>query len=370
MILAVLFLGGGPIVFDAQGQTGESLTQARQSVAEFESSMMQQLLAAKNDEELRDSETFRGAIRVFFAGLDDSAMRLAAVDLLDRRYVYIVNRDLAAELLGALIRDAEPIVRVRAAKAIGYNECGAQYVDELIAMLDGKPSIETLVNVAYAMGRSGHQPFVKHLEELAGHADARVRSTASFELTRLAPQQAFNHNLRLLNDGQPSVRRAAIQNISRCPEGRSIMRLERMLNDKDGSVRERAVWALGQLHADDSADAVAMLLSDADHHVRARAALVLGQMHANRHAQRIAGLLTDQDVVVRRYASQAMGAMGLPRYIEKLRPLLNDTDDQVRNYAAMAIEQLEMGKSGGEQSHELEPAAGPHSDRKPLPPAQ
>ncbi|MFN3150513.1 HEAT repeat domain-containing protein [Bremerella sp.] len=354
-ILAVFFMGVGPAVFDAQGQTGDELAQARQRVAEFETPLVQQLLAAKNDNEIRDSEEFRSVIRDFFAGLDASATRVAATELLDSRYVYIVNSEFAAQLLGPLIRDADPVVRARAARAIGYNHCGAQYADELIAMLDGEPSADALVNVAYAMGGSGHQPFVIHLVKLLSHADAKVRSAALLELTRLSPKQAFDHNLRLLNDGQPSVRSAAIQNLAQYPVESSLMHVERKLNDEDPSVRERAVWVLGQMTSTRSADVIAKRLSDADHLVRGRAALVLGQLHATRHAHDVATLLKDEDVVVRRYATQAFGAMGEPRYIEDLRPLLGDADGQVRKYAAEAIRELEAVKTDGEPDDAREP---------------
>ena len=340
-ILVVFFVSVGPAALDAQGQTGEAMSQARQRVAEFEKPLLQQLLAVKGDDNLRDSEKFRTAIVEFFSGLDDSAMRVAAMELLDSRYVYIVSGEIATELLGPLIRDTDPAVRVRAARAIGSNTCGKQYARELIAMLDGDPPTDALVSVTYAMGRSKHQPFVSHLVKLLDHADAEVCSAASFELTRLAPKQALEHNLRLLKDGQPRVRRAAIQNLIVLPGKNVIMSIERMLDDEDSNVRERAVWALGQMHSTGSADVVAKQTSDSDSHVRARAADVLGQLHAKQHVKILAALLKDEDVVVRRYATQAFGAMGEQQFIKYLHPQLSDADDQVREYAAEAIHQLE-----------------------------
>ena len=345
VMFAVLFIAGSPVGFGAQGEPIDALADARQRVADFEKPLMQGLLDGTNDDELRDSEKTRNAVRNFFADLDNRALRLAAMDLLDDRYVYLANPELTAELLGPLIRDPDADVRVRAANAIGYNACGAKYADELIAMLDGEPSADALVGVAYAMGRSGYQPFATHLEGVLRHPDPEVRSSALFELTVLNPEKALRHNLRLLEDPDPSVRRRAIQNFTLAPEEKVFAPLAGMLEDEDPRVRERAVWALGQMHVNDAADAIARRLSDADHHVRSRAALVLGQMRATPHADAVAKLLDDENVVVRRYATQAMGMMRDPRFVERLRPLLKDEDDQVRERAAEAIGQLEAVKN-------------------------
>lgn len=339
--LAAIILCAGTALIDARAQTRDELASARQDVAEFEARLVQLRLAAKNESELRMAEKSQRAIRAFFDGLDGSAMRVAAIEMLDTRYVSVVSRELTAKLLGPLIRDADQAVRSRAAKAIGYNNCGAQYFDELTGMLNGEPSTDALRNIAYAMGRSGHQAFVPYLVELLNHADADVRSTALFELNRLAPKQAVAHNLRLLDDEQPSVRSGATQNLVRFPGRSAITAVEGMLADKDYSVRERAVVALGEMRSARSADVIAKRLSDEDHRVRGHAALVLGQLHATRHAPSMAALLNDEDVVARRYATKAFGAMGAPEFIEDLRPLLNDADDQVREYAAAAIAELE-----------------------------
>lgn len=327
------------MAFDVHAQAGDEPSQARLKVYEFETRIYQKIHGNNGtDSTLRDSEETRNSIRHFFAGLENSGQRLEAIGMLDSRYEYIVTPGIAAELLGPLIRDADPTVRARAARAIGYNGCGAQYATELIAMLEGDPTADALINVARAMGTSGHQPFVPHLEKMLGNANHEVRSNASSALTRLAPMTAFNHNLRLLEDEAPSVRSAAIENIAHPPGNVIVTSLMRMLNDKDPAVRETAVRVLGEMNVTTSADAIRERLSDENHHVRAQAALVLGQMR--QHSWDVAALLKDRDVVVRRKAAIAMGLMAAPRYIENLRPLLNDEDDQVREYAWKSISQL------------------------------
>ena len=173
-------------------------------------------------------------------------MKIAAMDMLDSRYVYSVNRNTAVELLGPLIRDTDPAVRERAAHAVGYNGCGKNYAKELIAMLKGDSSPEGVTAVAYAMGRSRHRPFLPYLVKLLRHTNPVVRSKVAFELTRLSSKEAYEHNLRLLSDDEPVVRVSAVQNLALTKDRRSIGPIERLLNDKDPHVRERALWALGE----------------------------------------------------------------------------------------------------------------------------
>ena len=346
LFLVLLVLCAGPMIVEVRAETGDELSQARQRVFDFETPLVRQLIAidhsAEQKSELIGSKAFRGAIVAFFSDLDSTAMRLAAIELLDDRYVYIVSQELATDLLGPLIRDANPVVQSRAAKAIGYNGCGAKYASELVSMLNGDLSIESIVDVTYAMGRSKHQPFAKHLVELVSHSDASVRRAALSELTQLAPAQSFEHNIELLNDGQASIRVSAIQNLVRIPEKEGITRVEQMLDDEDASVRERAAWALGKMHSPESAKLVAKRLHDSSPKVRGRAALTLGELHATAHSYAVAALLKDRDIVVRRYATQALGVMGDSNDIEHLRPMLVDTDDQIRKYAAASIRQLTL----------------------------
>ncbi|MGJ8655826.1 MAG: HEAT repeat domain-containing protein [Akkermansiaceae bacterium] len=320
---------------------GQSFIAPEQSVVEkFERQMIQQLLKEDIfDYKKRDEEPYQKKIREFFAGLKSGEMRMEAISMLDSRYVYIANRELAAELLGPLIRDADESVRARAAKAIGYNRCAVKYSKELIALLDGEPDQETLINVAYAMGSSEHQAFVPHLETMLSHANSRVRAGAANALAYLAPDRAFNHQLRLLEDKDPWVRKAAVRNISRTPGNATVTFLVKMLEDEEPAVREQAVRSLGEMKAASSADALKECLSDMNHGVRYQATLALGEI--KQHAQHVARLLNDENVVARRGATIAMGLMGESRYIENLRPLLSDEDEQVRNAAKKSISQLE-----------------------------
>jgi HEAT repeat protein len=341
--LVLVLVASLPIV-EATGRTdeeSEASTRARERVAAFETHMWKSHSGVNDDTRIHESPEVRTAVREFFTALDGPDVRIAAMDLLDRRYVYLVDQATAAELLGPLIRDDDPAVRTRAAKAIAYNDCGARYAKELIAMLDGDPPADRLVSAARAMGRSKHRPFVPHLERLFAHAEAGVRTAASDSLTRLAPEVTFDLNVQLLDDPDTLVRRTAVRNLPRSGDPRAAALVEAALDDPAPEVREDAVLTLRYLASPRSIDAIARTLADPHPYVRSKAAQVLGRLQAKRHAAAVAALLDDSSIVVRRIATIALGEMGERRFVESLKPLLNDPDEQIRDYAAKSIGQLE-----------------------------
>jgi HEAT repeat protein len=317
------------------------LEAARRKVYQFERPLAEKITDQFGEADVRLSPEYQKPIRKYFAELASGPMKLAAIEMLDNRYVHIVERKLAAELLGPLVRDADPHVKARAAKAIAYNDCGAAYADELIAMLQGTPSQEAIVNVAAAMSKTDHEAFVPHLEHWTEHPAGEVRIAVGMALAMLVPETAFEQYLRLLHDPTTRVRKVAVQQLPHCKDQRALALTEQMLHDPEPEVRERAVWTLGVMRSQNSGAVIARLLADPHHHVRGRAAEVLGKLQTAEHAPAIAALLNDDNVVVRRYAVMGLGHMQQAKYLDVLRPLLNDADDLIRRNAAESIEQIE-----------------------------
>ena len=302
------------------------------------------------DYELRDEPEFQAEVRRFFAGLDSSEERLEALKLLYGRYIYIVNHELAADLLEPLIRDADPAVRSRAARAISSNDCSERYAKELIALLDGEPSIPVLLNVALAMGNSDHQAFAPYLEKMLDHPATKVRWSALRALTWLSPMTAFEYNVRFLDDEEPSVRSVAVENLATPQLNVVIIALTRKLGDDDRGVRATAARALGQMKAATAADALKDLLVDEDRDVRTEAAVALGELRA--HPWEVKNLLKDPDGKVRQFTAKAMGNMMADRYIDYLEPLLDDDYPEVRESAAESIKKLKALPPGVEPKAE------------------
>lgn len=345
--------------------------EARLRVREFEEQMHKRHQGVMVKGNIRDSKEIQDEVRAFFASLSDSETRREAIGMLHSRYVYLVNRDLAVELLGPLIRDKDELVRAHAARAIAHCNCAARYEKELISMLESNPRPDS--EVFYTVGQSRDLAFVAPLTKLLEHQNVEVRLNALRALTYLSPQTAWEHIEPFLNDPQAKVRRDATGDLFGLGV-KAVPLAMRMLEDPDDSVRVKAVWALGVLLSMESpgercdrgafsvaqlvgadkraeaADAIAKRLNDKDESVRSEAAEALGNFHATKHAAAVAVLLGDKNLSLRRNATRALGKMGDPGQIEKIRPMLSDADDQIRADALKAIRLLKPGKSDGTEA--------------------
>lgn len=261
---------------------------AQAKVRAFEQPLTKQLGDVSND---RDAWAallagMQPKVWQLFAEQTTSVEKIAAMDLLDNRFVYVVTPETASKVVGPLIRDDDPSVRARAAHAIGYNRCGADHAKPLLAMLEGKPPTATLVNVAFAMGRSGHEAFVPSLIGMLDHDSEAVRSKAMFELSVLSSDHAYEHNVKLLKDTAANVRKTAVQLLPQYQSTREkrlrvIELAEDMLGDENAGVRESAIRALGQLESRESVERIKPLLEDDNRNVRRVAGEVIEKLQSN-----------------------------------------------------------------------------------------
>ena len=121
----LLFLSTPPLSADDKGE------KAKEAVSGFEKMLL--LKPAESGAKLdKETETL---VRDFFGGLNDRESKIEAIGILDSRYVYPIPKELAAELLGKLLKDPDLVVRSRAAHAIGYNFVGHRFSDELLELL-------------------------------------------------------------------------------------------------------------------------------------------------------------------------------------------------------------------------------------------
>lgn len=339
-VVAALAVGIVSYADDGTRTDRSAMERARQRVAAFEREALSRMPAPGAPNEGVAPPDLQADIRFFFDGLQNAHERIAAIEMIDSRYVKVIDGDLAADLLGPLVRDEDPVVREAAADAIAYVGCGARYRTELLAMVSGEAAKKPSIAAIGAMSRSGHRPFLTRLGELVGDDDPNVRIAAARSLTGIDPAAGYEVNVRLLEDAYAPVRRAAIQNLAWSPNPKAIETVEAQLEDTSPIVREEAVLVLGRMKSRASADLIAKRLADAHPHVRSHAAEALGRMQLTKHAPAIAELLADEDVVVRRYATIALGDMGDAKYIEQLTPLRDDEDEQIRRNAERSIEQL------------------------------
>jgi HEAT repeat protein len=307
----------------ALSASGQESQAARQRVWEFETS----LHAAPRAERAEK-------VRQFFASLKDSNMRIAAVDMMDSRYVYVVPRSVMSEVLRELFKDPDLRVRSRAARAVGYNGLGKDHAEALLALLkDGDD--QTNGNVFYAMARSGDVRFKVPLREFLKDPVPGMRASAGWALWTLDPSTVKDVEF-LLSDPEPTVRRGVVWFLGTSEKAPALLR------DPDAQVRAETARVLGDMKDRRHIPGIAPLLADRDVHVRARAAVALATLGSSAHGDAIEKLmLEDEDVVVRRYATDALAQLRLMKHLPGLRRALKDEDEQVRNRAARAIKLIE-----------------------------
>jgi HEAT repeat protein len=294
-------------------------------------------------------ETDRPAeLRGFARRLGSSEARLAFIETMDQRYASLVAPELHAELLGPLLRDDDPRVRARTARAMSYLDARhgqgeadrlltRRFEAELLELARTATDEALLVDLLRALRPTNNARFFDAMLPHLKHPSATVRATAVFELCH-AGAACLEPGAALLDDPVPAVRSAAVQSLtahSLAPEMGA--RVAAKLDDGDRGVREATLKGLaGMRDAARFADRIAARTKDPEPHVRAAAATAIGALGLRQHGDALVRLLADADVVVRRYAVDAVGTLGDRRHLAAVRRLEKDADEQVRTKAAAA----------------------------------
>ncbi len=333
LMVAIVICGAANVCLT--GLAGEPFEDSVEStVYKFERS----LYTDKEKNPDNEAERIRRT-REFFAELNDAPRKIAAIGMMDSRYVYVVPPSLIPELLGKLLRDDDLTVRTRAVRAVAYNRLSGKFVDELLVLLE-QPDFEIKKSVLHSMGRPGDERFLPAIRKHLSHADPSVRVAAVFALATWTPvEQVGDDVTALLKDPVPEVRTAAVQALVRFGLSPYAAQLVPMLNDESSLVRQRAIESLATLGTQ-ATEAIARRLNDESSSVRAAAALGLANLQAEAFMADVAKLMHDDDVVVRRYAVKAFALFKAPAYRVKLESMLDDPDDYVQREALEALAAL------------------------------
>jgi HEAT repeat protein len=299
-------------------------------------------------------------VRRFFAGLTDSQTRMAAVDMIDRRYVSVVPQSLHEELLRPLLADDDLKVRARAAKAVAYLGSGVKHAEALIALLE-QPDREAQTAALAAMGRSRAERFLPLVQEYLQDDQPELRIAAAWAMIRFPAARAGPLVEPLLEDANAEVRANAVQSLAVMGWAGGVRRIERLLADANPVVRQRAVQFLADHGDARSPQALVEVLDDPHSHVRAHAAEALGRLEATEQAAHVRRMLKDEDVVVRRYAIVAMGRLrdrdSVTRLAERDKPPApNDYRGAWRMLLPAGFEHEATVEAAGENRYRL--AAG------------
>ncbi len=272
-------------------------------------------------------------VRAFFGSLKDSTTRIAALDMLDGRYVSVIPGSMHVEILRPLLKDADGAVRIRAAGAVAYTGSGASLADELAALL-AETEAGAKVAALHAMGRSGSPKFAVPLREHLASDDVVVRRAAARAYGQWSTAQA-TALLPLLKDADAEVRAIAAAELGRAGYAWAGDSISRLLSDPEPRVRTAAIHALAALHQ--HAGLVRQRLDDTDVQVRGQAAVALGAMDARDHIDAVAALLLSKELSLRSAAISGLSHFNDAAILRHLSPLLADPDATLRRQAREAL---------------------------------
>lgn len=290
------------------------------------------------------------AIRDYFADLKTSAHKIAAIGMMDDRYVYQIPRSMVSELLAPLIKDPDIEVRVRAAHALGYNDKGGEHFEAVVALAT-QADASQLGSVIYAMARSRDERFLPHLRALLKHADGKVRAGAVFGLRNFPSEKVLSDVMALWDDPHEQVRYNLNAHCNlKTKEGLEL--LKKRLKDSSSHVRTGALDYLKRRQELEVPKIVAAMLTDDHPHVRGKALEALGELKADEYRDEFVKRFqnANEDLYVRRMAIRSFATLALPKDMPMVRELLRDEDNQVRQYAAEVIAAVEKRSRNGGQA--------------------
>jgi HEAT repeat protein len=294
--------------------------------------LFEQQIASLAKDKTQDRERL---IKAFVAGLKEKNEKLAAIDITDNRYVYLLSRDETNLLVGPLLRDKDDVVRWRALRSIGLNGLAGKHFETVTAMVKSATP-EQLELVVLAMARSRDERFYPHLHQMLKHPDGMVRANAVFEMSNAMPRKALEPALTALwNDPHPQVRYDLTWLFST-----DIAKLRERLKDPSPHVREAALRIIGETKRAEGSKDVAACCNDPEPHVRGQAAKSLGLLKSTAHLSTLVKLLEDRDVYPRRMAVMALDDFRDTKLAPIFVKMLRDSDSQVCEYSVQALRKL------------------------------
>ena len=274
--------------------------------------------------------------KAYFESLTTREEKLAAIRMLDVEYVSVMfaHKDRVA-LIGIFMRDPDLAIRVRAAQAVGYNNCAETYAAELIQLVKEDPSPATVRIVAGAMSYSGNSGFFKPLQDLLSHPNLETRVFVAQQLMLVDHKPAVRFLAPMLKADNTSLVMDVMAALSAGTTTVGQELVEGQLQSPDAEIRTKAIELLGLFHENPRPAKLAPFLHDADARVRAAACGALA--HHAAYASAVAELLNDPVADTRRAAIESLRVMRAVDYLPQIKDMQQDVDDRVSLRAKQAV---------------------------------
>ena len=199
------------------------------------------------------------------------------------------------------LEDTDPVVRARAACALGEMEHRAEAaIPALLQLLGDATRLPWDVCEEDASRRNENRWNVN-----AFTSPGKKAAAALTEIGRAAVQPL----LGILKHQQAHARRNAAWALGALDDRRAVEPLIAILNDTDADVREQTAWALGAIGDPRAIDGLSKALRDEDPDVREQTAWALGAIGDRRATDALLAALKDEDVDVRKQVAWALKAV-------------------------------------------------------------
>jgi HEAT repeat protein len=182
----------------------------------------------------------------------------------------------AVKPLITALKDENPKVRERAARALGNNKYNRALQPLVSALSDNTLAVRKAAAVALGKMKDPRavQPLASALKkETSPHGGY----TIAMALGSLG-ESSIEPLLRLLRENNPKIRMQAVRGLGKTKNPRIVDAVITALQDEDAGVRVEAVWALGDIGGSRIVDPLIEALKDESRGVRARAAKKLGKL--------------------------------------------------------------------------------------------
>ncbi len=304
----------------------------------------------------------------------------AVVDIIARVLLAEDRRELDIELLSEAAEHPEPVVRRRAALAIG--RIGDPAGTAILLDLLGDPTSVVRQDAAFGLGLMSDPSSFDRLAELVQSSSPEQQDGTHLEavtaIAKLGGTEAAGFFEELLarwvgrvvaGDDPPRTVVQALNEAWRLRDLAPVTLLMQYAESESGAARQGAVYSLGRLRSMQASTTFLRGVDDANPLIRAWSVRVLTASYAdsagldrNGTARWVTPLVEDADSHVRTNALRTLGTYEDPSFSAMVGALLSDPDGNVRVQALTTLGQL-----GGPDAARLLAAAsarGPFAQRR------
>lgn len=293
-------------------------------------------------EEIASLEDLRAASSVVaeFLGDEDPIVRSRAALALGR----IQDTNSVAGVLLS-VGDASPEVRSSAAFALGQigaspafaTYSAADVVNKTLIKLLSDPSPDVKLAAAEALGKTKSRQATRPLSRLLGTDNRLLAQQAGLSLAFVRDSTALPALWKAADSRDVELLWRVAYALETTPHEKSVKVLSRLAHHKSWLVRSFAARALGKIENENSLSILGQLLRDKDWHVRVNAARGLGSPKKLESVAALVSALGDESFQVRAAACASLGTIGSEKATDFLRIVLTDPSPSVRAEAARAF---------------------------------